>query len=560
MVKKSVSYCLFAVALTASTTLAAASVPVTQPWASLTTSQWREDLKYFADNAPLKHRNFYHAMTQAEFQDEIHRFDTAMPTLSPEQIVVEFIRLGAMIQDAHSSVSLAVLKLPYMPVRFVEFDDGVYVESADKAHAEMVGAKLVSVGSIGWKEAMAKIDPLVSDDAGNDGEKRTYAAHDYLNVPFILKGIGLSDSSQHATFMLEKAGKRRSYTLDASVPSAGFSVADLVFDPIPEGWVSARASGPSIPLARTHPDQAYWFEPVQQHEAVYVSLRAMVNMPGPTLADFAKQLGDYLGSHDVKRLIVDLRGNPGGDNTLLRPLLVTLIRANTNYRGGLWVLISHKTHSAAQNFVNRLESYTDAIFVGEPTSENVNFYGDPTGIELPNSHIPVYLSALWWQDKDPRDHRTATAPEIAVPQSFEQLVAGKDPALEIALTEPAPRPLEDLVKDAAPNGAAALMGVYKQYVSDSRHAYIADTEVRLNRAGYALLADNKPAQAVLVFQLCADTHPQSDNAFESLGEGLEAAGDKNGAIGAYTRSLQLNPGNHDAAGALKRLAAAASPK
>jgi tetratricopeptide (TPR) repeat protein len=243
---------------------------------------------------------------------------------------------------------------------------------------------------------------------------------------------------------------------------------------------------------------------------------------------------------------------------LLRPLLVTLIRTKANHRGGLWVLISHKTHSAAQNFVNLMESYTDAIFVGEPTGDNVNMYGDYTYIELPNSHIPVALSTLWWQDKDPRDHRTATYPEIAVPRSFEQLTTGKDPALEIALTEAAPRPLEDLMEEAAAGGAGPLANTYKRFVDDPRHQYAADMEARLNRAGYALLGGGKSAQAVLVFQLCADTHPKSDNAYESLGEGLEAVGDKAAAISAYKQSLQINPSNRDASEAVMRLTASAA--
>jgi tetratricopeptide (TPR) repeat protein len=237
----------------------------------------------------------------------------------------------------------------------------------------------------------------------------------------------------------------------------------------------------------------------------------------------------------------------------LRPLLLTLIRAKTNYRGGFWVLISNKTFSAAQNLVNRLESYGDPIFVGEPTGENVNFYADVKLVTLPNTHLSMAMSALWWQDKDPRDARTATAPEIAVPVTFAQYQTASDPALHIALTEAAPALLEDIVRSAAPNGVEAVRSAYDAYKRDPRHAYVTDDERRLNSAGYSLLTSGQPAQAVAAFRVSADAHPNSSNAFDSLGEGLAALGDLAGARSAYEKAVQLNPGNGHARWSLEHL-------
>ncbi len=540
-------------------TLSAHADPAPQPWADMTPDAWRTDLKYFADTAPQRHRDLYHALSQADFQVAVAKLDADIPRLSTEQTVVRFAQLAAMIQDAHSGINPAELMLPSAPVRFQQFDDGVYVVAADAAHADMVGGRLVSVGNTGWQDALAKAGTLVSDDAGNEGQKYTYAAHDCLNVPFLLHGLGLTDSSLKVSYTLEKGGKRKSYALEASVPGKPFSGKDLVFESMPEGWVSAYPSGAKLPLAARHPDQLYWYEPLPDKGAVYVSIRAMNDWPGQTLTDFAVGLGDYLRAHAIKRVVVDLRGNPGGNNSLATPLVVALIRSDADYRGGLWVLISHKTHSAAQNFVNRLETYTDAIFVGQPTGENPNMYGDPRRITLPKSGISVALSTLWWQDKDPRDRRPATAPEIAVPRTFADFAAGRDPALDIALAESAPKTLTDVIMEAAAGGNDSVDTAYKQFMADPRHLYIGNTEGRLNNAGYVLLGSGKAGQAVAVFQVNAQAHPQSANAWDSLGEGMEAAGDKAGAAAAYKRSLELDPSNGHAADALKRLAVSTPP-
>ena len=42
----------------------------------------------------------------------------------------------------------------------------------------------------------------------------------------------------------------------------------------------------------------------------------------------------------------------------------------------MFVIIGRRTFSACQNLVNELDNYTNAIFIGEPTAENINFYGD----------------------------------------------------------------------------------------------------------------------------------------------------------------------------------------
>ncbi len=79
------------------------------------------------------------------------------------------------------------------------------------------------------------------------------------------------------------------------------------------------------------------------------------------------------------------------------------------------------------------------------------------------------------------------------------------------------------------------------------------TQRTVNGIGYALLRDSKPHEAVLVFELNAEDHPDSWNAHDSLGEALAAAGEAARAIKAYERSLELNPSNSGAVDALKRL-------
>ena len=65
-------------------------------------------------------------------------------------------------------------------------------------------------------------------------------------------------------------------------------------------------------------------------------------------------------------------------------------------------------------------------------------YGDPIPITLPNSHLRMLVSTLLWQDMSPLDKRTAMFPEVTIEPAFADYIAGKDRALEYALTAAAP--------------------------------------------------------------------------------------------------------------------------
>jgi antitoxin (DNA-binding transcriptional repressor) of toxin-antitoxin stability system len=525
-------------------------------WKTVTPDGWRADLRLFADSAPHAHKNLFHTLTPAAFAAEVRRLDAEMSrqSWSPDEGLVAFMRLAAMVQDGHSGLDLDDLRLPQVPARFVEFDDGVYVTAAARPYASIVGGRLVRVGNTDWRTAIARLDSIQPHDPDNHGRQRTFAARYLLQIPTILHGIGgLSSSDTAATYTVEFGGKEQTITLPASVHPGPFSPRQYVLDQLPDAWVGASPSDAAASLARHNPGQVFWAELDREHRALYVCMRAVIDEDNRPLSRFADSLATLIASNDVGRVVLDLRDNVGGDNSILRPFLLTLIRAKTNYRGGLWVLISNKTFSAAQNLVNRLESYADPIFVGEPTGDNVNFYADVKLVTLPDTHLSIAMSALWWQDKDPRDARTATAPEIAVPVTFAQFQTGSDPALQIALSEPAPPLLEDIVRSAAPKGFEAVRSAYDAFERDPRHKYITDDERRMNRAGYSLLNDKQPAQAVVVFRVNADVHPSSSNAFDSLGEGLSDLGEIVAARAAYTKAVQLNPGNAHARWALDHL-------
>jgi hypothetical protein len=97
------------------------------------------------------------------------------------------------------------------------------------------------------------------------------------------------------------------------------------------------------------------------------------------------------------RVVLDIRSNGGGNNFLNRFVVKEIIRRPAlDQPDRLLVLIGRGVFSAAQNLVNELDCYTNATFVGEPTGNAPNQYGDARRLELPRSKIRVFISSLYW--------------------------------------------------------------------------------------------------------------------------------------------------------------------
>ncbi|ETN96238.1 alpha/beta hydrolase-fold protein [Zhouia amylolytica] len=78
----------------------------------------------------------------------------------------------------------------------------------------------------------------------------------------------------------------------------------------------------------------------------------------------------------------------------------------------------------------------------------------------------------------------------------------------------------------------------------------------VNRIGYRMLQSrnkNEKTKAIEFFILNTQNYPNSPNAFDSLGEAYEVAGDTQKAIENYKKSLQLNQGNEHAKMKIKEL-------
>ena len=69
------------------------------------------------------------------------------------------------------------------------------------------------------------------------------------------------------------------------------------------------------------------------------------------------------------------------------------------------------------------------------------------------------------------------------------------------------------------------------------------TENELNAYGYQLMGQNKLDEAITIFKMNIERHPDSWNVYDSLGEALNNKGDKKGARQNYEKAYEMAPAN-----------------
>lgn len=511
----------------------------------LTSAEWQSDALFLGEEMPKRHRNLFQWLKREDFEAAVKRLHDRIPAMSDDEILVGLMKIAAMPKDGHTSlIPLNFLRSGIFPVRFYLFSDGLFVQSAAPEYADIVGGRVVKIGNFNLEDALKAVGQIISAD--NDMGRRDLSPR-LLAIPEILAGLKITDNKQNLKLFVETGGKEKQVELK---PTA--TLQDLRQQPA--SWINAAAlSKNPTPLYLKDLSNLYWFEYLKDKKLLYVQQNAVQNKPDEPAAVFYKRVFDFVEANPVEKFVLDLRNNGGGNNGLNRQVVIGLIKSKINERGKLFVITGRRTFSAAQNLVNEIEKYTNAIFVGEPTAGRPNHYGDARTLVLPNSKLDVRISTIWWQDADPRDTRLWTAPEISVELSSEDFSSNYDAVLQAVIAYSPGKFFSDLVSDAATqNYIAGFIQKYKAFKTNMKNKFV-NTEAAMNRFGYQLLQRQKLNEAIEVFKLNVEAYPNSANVYDSLGEAYMIHGNRQEAVKNYEKVLKIDPNYQSAIDALKRL-------
>ena len=525
----------------------------------LSPQEWREDLRYMAEQVEAVHLDAFHTISREDFAAAVQDVHDRIPSLDDHEVIVELARLVTLVGDGHTRLWLSPNEangFRRYPVLFYGFDGDLRVTAVDAEHAEAAGGRLVAIDGTPTEEVYRRVSEVVHRD--NEWTVLSLLPR-YLGIPEVLHALGVVDNMARTSYTFETPdGDRYNATFEPVADSLLPRVWERVFDPdasesqIP--LVMARPADVGPPMVFEGADHVFRHVWLEDERAMYVQINAIRNGESQTLAAFFDEGFAEVDQVRPEKLILDLRLNGGGNNQLNRPFIQHVVRRPwLDQPGQVFVLIGRHTFSAASHFVSKMEQWTNALFVGEPTGASPLHFGDAPPITLPNSSVRLSASSLWWQNTSPFDSRTTTPPDLAAPMTFADFLEGLDPALEVALAyEPGPSLWEQVATALESGTADDVLIVIEGYWADPLRAY-ADTRGVLNSTGYRLMGQDRLDEAITLFEANVARHPDYANGYDSLGEALVEVGRMDEAIAAYERALALDPEGRTGANARRQL-------
>jgi hypothetical protein len=526
----------------------AASAQVMDTAVAPSSAQWQQDLSFLAAKIEQMHPALSPTRKE-EFAKLASELSQQIPTLSREETTVRFMSLVASLQDGHTSIpspALPTAGLRSIPMRFYLYVDGVYLQAADRRYQNVVGKKLLRIGDTPVDEAIRRLSRIVAHDNESSIRDRLPG---YMIFPDLLVGLHIISRRERVPLTFEGDGQ----TLQVeAVPVKGAEKDsppgfDISYTP---DWVDSTVND-AAPVWLKNQHKSYWMEILPDGKTLYVQYNQCTSFQQFSMPKFAEEVRKAASQQPVERMVIDLRLNSGGDGYWNKFLLLAVIRSmNIDQKGKLFVIIGRRTFSAANQMAIDLERFTNAVFVGEPTGGALQNYGNHEPVVLPNSKLLVMIATVFYQNANPFDHREWIGPEVAADLTHTDYIAGVDPALQ-AIESYVPL-AQRLTSDIERLQPGEFRNSYNQFKHQNINRY-ADLEPALTIVGYRFLNAGDTARAIQVFRMATEDFQGSANAFDSLGDAYDRAGEKKLAIESYTQALKVNPNWEPSRRSLQRL-------
>ena len=388
---------------------------------------WSEDLDYFMEQLVTIHPDPFYRVSEEDYLQAVNDLKINIPNMTDDQVVVELTRIVAFI-DGHSAVSTLgePVNFHIYPLRAFLFSDGLFVIDAQEPFENMIGGKIIQIGNLPATDVLEAVAPLIPHD---NPMTIQLSAPSWIMRPEVLSALGIIDSAETSQIVIEMP--------DGSQQN---------INPTPVDWASYRewargdefGNGPVFGLPeRPEPlylsragSEAFWTAYLEDSGTLYIQY----NRVQSGINTLNQEIREILDQRDVERVILDLRLNPGGNNTTYASFVDLLsTHPEINRPGRFFTILGRQTFSAASNFATELENQTHTIFVGEPMGGSPNLFGDVKPVTLPNSKVQIFISARYWPKSTPEDTRLSIEPDISAPLSSQDFFNNIDPSMEAIL-------------------------------------------------------------------------------------------------------------------------------
>lgn len=384
--------------------------------------RWLEDLTALHTDLPRLHPNLFSKMTRRQFDDAAVALAAAIPQLSNPEIITRMAAMIALAGDAHTSLSLTQkpAEMARFPLQFRWFSDGLFITGATAEYRNAIGTRVLKIGGYETDAVFRQIKTLISHE--NDYWARQIS-RDYFASADALAALRVIPSAANATFEV----------ITATGTILNFAVASMPSASAPALEFAAASHGSPLPLYRQNAGRNYWWTYLEPLQLLYMKYTVCRNDPERPFAQVTQEFLAAFDSQPVRKVVIDFRGNGGGDSSVINPLFEGLQQRQGRLQEGVraYALIDNGVFSSGMmNAANFSGQRPFAFVVGEPTGGKPVHFGNVSSLTLPNSRLVISYSTRFF---DSPLKEEAVMPDTPVLLSSADYFARHDPVLVAVL-------------------------------------------------------------------------------------------------------------------------------
>ena len=356
----------------------------------------REDLTIFYETLKDSHPDLFANTPEETFLARKAELTEHLDTASDVEFLFGLQSLAALVGDSHTSVQVAdsvVDQLNAYPMVLSWRDGHWYLTTVPAEEQDLLGAEVTAIGGRSMAEVVKTFGRVLSAD---NPVKLRRQYRQVCNVADYYAYLGLAKAGEPLALTLAD-GKTVSI---APMPYLSLGEAEIV------------QLGAEVPQPATARQKCNYCALPLSGQVYYIQYNVCQEDPALPMEDFAAQVQADLEAGGYSRVLVDLRNNGGGSDGVIWPLL-SVLRQEMDDGTEVVGLIGEATFSSA--IINAVELQEMGIQIGVSSK---------------------YIDLGTLLDADAGRGVESLEPDIAVPQTMADTLAGRDTAVEWLLAHP----------------------------------------------------------------------------------------------------------------------------
>ncbi len=384
---------------------------------------------------------------EVTFLRNAETLEADLPRLSEEQRMVRAMRLVASIGDGHTQLNPVGPEFAlWYPVRLFQFTDGYFITSAHQSVRELVGAQVLEIAG----RPVAEVAEAARDLRGADNAFDRMQRIEALHCAPLMRGLGYADEVRRLHLRLRLRHGRvvervltpsptNNSRFSADEPAFSWDALTEVYTPPMAPYEEMISAYRGLPASAyrdvdlTRPPHFMYrrlqvARAIPEHDAFYMQFNAVAP---EEMLPFLRQQMAAIETQRPRRLIIDLRYNPGGDGSRNIEVVHQFVeRLPKPPWRELYLILGRRTFSAAVNLADALIDNVPLTVVGEPPGAALNHLGDAAEHDYQHPRLALFVSTRRHQMSESDDLRSIMAVDMPAQMSSADYVAGRDSAVD----------------------------------------------------------------------------------------------------------------------------------